>query len=367
MGNEQVKDVQAEPASKATPATSSSAPAEKPDTNFFAPGKIAKWAEQSGLSGGEQKADALKSKEPETKKPEPEKEKGTPEPDKTPEPAKPYRVIEVDGRKVEIKSEEEFLDLARKSLQGEKSGEGRPDVTQNLDRLIAALEKQIATPDAGKTEDLANRIGDVDLDLLDPSLAKLLKDQQNQNDRLKKISEQNSDYIREKKFEDSTAQVEKIIESVRKDFPFTDFSDKDLGRNVTQDLFTGIVAARVNEDNLQKRPLRKVDEYMKIAAETVHRFEKHVKGQAEPVTASLIAEKHPAVLKEIREAAVADYLREKGEATPTPRSGRAEPVPRGSDNKAKPRNLHESLIQGLSDPVIEAGLEEAARESHRPS
>ena len=361
MGNEpQVKDA------PAVEAPSSSAPvAEKTETSFFAPGKIAKWAEQSGLFT-EPKAEAPKPKEPEAKPVPPEKDgEGTTPKTEAAEPAKPFKVIEVDGRKVEIKSEEELLDLAKKSLHGEQSGAGRPDVTQGLDRLIAALEKRMASPEVPK-EEPANMIGDVDLDLLDPSLAKVLKDTQLRNDRLEKTLELTTDYVKTKKFEEASAEVERIIQNVRKDAPFTDFTDKELGRNVTQDLFTGTIAALVNEDRAMNRPLKKVEDYMKSAAQTISRFEKHVKGQAEKLTATLVADKYPDVLKEIQETAVANYLREKGDEAPTPRSGRAEPVPHGSDTKAKNRGLSESLRAGLNDPVIEAGFEEAARQGRRP-
>jgi hypothetical protein len=249
-----------------------------PEKKFFTGDKMHKWAEESGLFKEEEKLiEKPTEKEPEVKK---EEEKPGEKPEEKPAPAKdgkPFKVLTYKGKEVKIMTEEDYNRLASEGLdytQKSQSVAGRErKITEREDdfkKLSAPLETVAKAIESGdlsplKTEEQKTEETGIDKivnnEEIDPELRAAFKTQNDeikalraeQNDS-KKAEQQRIDAQKEANLGQAKIQVEGMVIKSQEEHPHDQIKEGE--RNITEDLFTGMVISKANADliNANKDP-----------------------------------------------------------------------------------------------------------------
>jgi hypothetical protein len=334
----EVKD-QAQPAPSAAPApaptpapgsaaSSSPTPTAKPDLpkkgeNWFGSGKLRKYAEQSHFFDPEPAAPAAPA--------------AAPKPVSTPAPAA-SELFEINGEKL-------TKDQVTERLKSARSG-ASPDALQALNRLVTLLEnKQKPVVETDVDED--------ELDLMDPAVAKRIRDQKAENIRLQKQIDAITPAVAQNQREKLERDTDAAFEEARLAHPFDTVVHPKTGEDLSEKVFAGICGYLINQDKMAGRKVKDIPEYVREATVIVSDFQSTMRGaSAEPVTTDLVSQKYPKVAKEIGDAAVADYLNAQRGLPPSPRPTQSEPSSRseGSPDKKGIKSVKQGINAFFDDP-----------------
>lgn len=361
---------------------------ELPKEDFFTGSAMDTWMKDQGLS--DEPAPPEKKTEPQKKEEVKAKEDPCPEcPDK--DGKRPIKVLTVNGKKVPVYTQEEYDELAQKGAAStetwqkaadhEKDLTGREsklaDLASPLTKLVDAFETgKIPMPQTpeGVTEQKSEIQEILDNEEIDPEIRKVLKLQQ---DKLDTLTESNKKFETGAKMQ-NLAQVRDematTFASAREEFPFDDIQDEG-GENLAVDIYSGLVTSLYSKDKLRNKQdptykIRSMGDIMRDAAKTIHKLQTTYKQAATadsvdggvPVTAELIAEKHPEIYESIGKAAITAHL--KGQETiPTIPKASEKGETRVGESKVEPKGLDDAFDLALKDEEVVAGLDEIGKKA----
>lgn len=329
----------------ATPAPESAVAStpELPKSDFFASGKMLKYAEQAGLLKDE------KAPEPAATKTEPAKTDGAPA-----EASKPFKVISMpDGRKVEVRTEAEFEQLA---LAGARAAQGGDREQGAFQKLLDKIEKIGQSPKKAEPEqETEAKEEEVDLSLVDPGIRKVIENLQKEVKDLRGTADKAAAFTTKAQLEEAGREIDTMISAAREKNPFEKVVDKADGSDITQEVFTGLVISKANLDQQAGVTDKNLAYYIDWAARRLSAMQGHYKGAAsQPLTADAVLKSNPKVYSEIAQAAIAEYLKgNKGAPTPTParESARME----RSSGKGAVSGLADAFKKAAADPSLDLG------------
>ena len=360
-----------------------------PEKKFFTGDKMQKWAEESGLFTKEKPEE----KPPEKKAGEKEEKKPEEKPEEKPAPAKdgkPFKVLTYKGKEVKIMTEEDYNRLASEGLDYTQKSQFVANrervITEREDdfkRLSAPLETVAKAIESGelsplKTEEQKTEETGIDKIMnneeIDPELRAAFKTQNDeikalraeQNDS-KKAEQQRIDAQKEANLGQAKVQVEGMVIKSQEEHPHDQIKEGE--RNITEDLFTGMVISKANADliNANKDPTfqkRNMQEIVTETAQDLKRVQDHYKqkysisDEKEPVTSAKLKELYPDQIKEIEQDRVASYHEEQEKGAPIAKSvEEGETKPPVEKKKEKQfTGVKDALSQAFADPELAKAL-----------
>lgn len=357
-----------------------------PEKDFFKPENIDGFIDHLALSEKEEQA---KEKEPEGKKEAPKEEKKTEEVKKTEKVEKPYKVLKVDGKDVPVKTKEEFDKLAQQGADYTKKTQALADerkafeqrkgeisaTEERLTKLGEPMQKLLKLAEDGKLdlETLKSKESEINLEDLDEEvrepLQKVLDKNKELEEKVAAIDEKSKvaeEKIQESNFERAKVEMENLVTASREEHPFEEVKNEEE-RNISQDLFVGLVSSKVNTDRIQKQrdssfQPRTMEQVFKESAKDLNFLESHYKNKysssdgGETLTKEQLAEKNPELFKEIGQDAVTKHLEGDEPSPPIAKSTTQEA--RTEKVKKEFKSLDDAIEQGLDDPAIAEGLKE---------
>jgi len=381
-----------DPQQKETPKTEEAKKEEVklPERKFFTGNKMLKYAEEAGLFDKEEPVKKPAEKEVEVKK---EEEKPGEKSEEKPAPAKdekPFKVLTYQGEKVNIMTEEEYNKLASEGLhftqKSQKVGERERKVTEREDdfkKLSVPLETVAKAIESGdlsplKTEEQKTEEEGIDKIMnneeIDPELRAAFKTQNDeikalraeQNDS-KKAEQQRIEAQKEARLGQAKVQVEGMVIKSQEEHPHDQIKEGE--RNITEDLFAGMVISKANADliNANKDPAfqkRNMQEIVTETAQDLKKVQDHYKqkysisDEKEPVTSAKLRELYPDQIKEIEQDRVASYHEEQEKGAPIAKSveeGETKP-PVEKKGKKQFTGVKDALAQAYEDPELAKAL-----------
>jgi hypothetical protein len=399
--SQETEDIQPDQ-SKETQEEEKEAP-ELPEKDHFKGDNMEKWAEEMDLFDKPEPKPVKKAKTEEE-----EECVGCDEEKEAREKGKPYATLVVKGKKKAVYSKEEYDKLAQKGAymteerqkdaewergldDREKALESRErDATateERLDKLAEPLNELVGLfksgkftpPASGETED--ERLEEEED--LEPEVRLAIK---KRDDKIRELTEkldQVLDKSKEGEKVTETAKRDKALtalnaahEKIRGDFPYEEYNHDEYGP-ITEDLYTGLVAVKVNKDVLlsKKDPnvkIRPMTDYMKDAARDLLELEKHHRSNGSPedltITAESVIEQYPDVADEIGQEAVTRYLNNLKGQPRTAKSIKTDAQERETVKKQKDKRkmtVDEIFEEAGKDPVISDAIEKAQEQSKR--
>jgi len=359
--------------SAATEAPKSEEGYKLPERGFFQGDEMMKFAEQM-----EEVGKTAPTPEKKEKRPCPE---GAPCPDeekkaKPTEERKPYKVLKVKGKDFPVYSEEEHDALAQKGAhytqERQKDSEWERDLQareERIERLSPHIERIVEFLDGGgelpgarvprREEPLPEE------EILDPIAAERMKRLEERLGTLESENKNLKGRAQVDSFERAQRELTETFNSVTKEVPFEQVLDEN-GRNISQELFSGLIALKANKDALRMKSergfkMKTMTEYMKDTATDLAYLEKYFRGNGPgEVSADIVKTKFPKVAEALGQEAIDVYLKnleESGE--PVVRATKTEPSVRPPKRKFK--GISDALEQGMADPEIIEGLGELGR------
>lgn len=349
-------------------------PYKMPERGFFQGDDMAKFAEQLEMAG--KQSTTAPEKKPE-KRPCPE---GVPcpgdEKKAKPEEGKPYKVAKVKGKEIPVHSEKEWDDLAQKGLymtqERQRDSEWEKDLQvreERMERLSPHIERIVEFLDGGG-EFPGVRVPkeepqQPEEEILDPIAAERMKHLETRLGTLEAENKNLKGRAQVESFEKAQRGLTETFDEVSKEIPFEYVKDED-GRNITQDLFAGLMALRVNKDAFRLKAergfkMKTMRDYMADTAKDLAHLEKHFRGNGVgDVSPEIIKTKFPKVAEALGQEAIDVYLRKVEESgEPIVRATKTEPSVRSP--KKQFTGISDAVEQGLNDPEIMGGLEELGR------
>ena len=363
-----------------------------PEKKFFTGDKMQKWAEESGLFKEEEKP---AEKPPEKKAGEKEEKKPEEKPEEKPAPAKdgkPFKVLTYKGKEVKIMTEEDYNRLASEGLDYTQKSQfvanrervitEREDDFKRLSAPLETVAKAIESGDLAplKTEEQKTEEEGIDKIMnneeIDPELRAAFKTQNDeikalraeQNDS-KKVEQQRIEAQKEARLGQAKVQVEGMVIKSQEEHPHDQIKEGE--RNITEDLFTGMVISKANADliSANKDPAfqkRNMQELVTETAQDLKRVQDHYKqkysisDEKEPVTSAKLRELYPDQIKEIEQDRVASYHEEQEKGAPIAKSvEEGETKPPVEKKKEKQfTGVKDALSQAFDDPVLAKALKE---------
>ncbi|MCK4384653.1 MAG: hypothetical protein KAW52_00175 [candidate division Zixibacteria bacterium] len=363
-----------------------------PEKKFFTGDKMQKWAEESGLFKEEEKP---AEKPPEKKAGEKEEKKPEEKPEEKPAPAKdgkPFKVLTYKGKEVKIMTEEDYNKLASEGLDYTQKSQfvanrervitEREDDFKRLSAPLETVAKAIESGDLAplKTEEQKTEEEGIDKIMnneeIDPELRAAFKTQNDeikalraeQNDS-KKVEQQRIEAQKEARLGQAKVQVEGMVIKSQEEHPHDQIKEGE--RNITEDLFTGMVISKANADliSANKDPAfqkRNMQELVTETAQDLKRVQDHYKqkysisDEKEPVTSAKLRELYPDQIKEIEQDRVASYHEEQEKGAPIAKSvEEGETKPPVEKKKEKQfTGVKDALSQAFDDPVLAKALKE---------
>jgi hypothetical protein len=343
-----------------------------PDRGFFQGDDMMKFAEQ--MEGAVRAAPTPEKKE---KRPCPD---GAPcpgeEKEAKPDERKPYKILKIKGKEVPVYSEKEYDDLAQKgghyTQERQKDSEWERDLQsreERIERLSPHIERIVEFLDGGgelpgarapkREEPLPEE------EILDPIAAERM---QRLEARLGTLESENKNLkgrAQVDSFERAQRELTETFNSVSREVPFEQVLDED-NRNVSQEIFAGLIALKANKDALRLKSergfkMKTMAEYMTDTAKDMAYLEKHFRGNGPgEVSAEIVKTKFPKVAEALGQEAIDVYLRKLEESgEPVVRATKAEPSVRPPKREIK--SISDALEQGMADPEIMEGLGELGR------
>lgn len=313
---------------------------ELPQRDYFASGKMLKYAEQAGLLNDEKKPEpAAKAKA----EPPAVKSDGAPPADK------PFRVIAMpDGRQIPVKTEADYEALAAAGARAASGGDKEQSALQKLLDKVERLSQPAPAKEEAKADD-----DDVDLDLIDPGIRKIIERQRAELDALKGKVEKADKFTTKAQLEEAGAAIDNIIIQAREKNPFDKVVDKD-GNDITQEAYIGLVISKVNQDQ-QMGVQKPLQDYLHYAAARLSAMQGYFRGaKAEPLTVESIKSKNPSLFSEIGQQAVAEYLKGK-KTVPSPHPATEEAKREKASGKGSVSGLTDAFAKALADPSLDLG------------
>jgi hypothetical protein len=305
-------------------------------SDAFKGNNMLKWAEQSGVldKGPEPVAAPVPEKKAEAPCPGCDKDKADKAAAAKPAPGqpaavvidKPFKVLEVEGKKFVFNTKEEY-DAALSWNRDQSERETKfAAITAPLQKLVTLIE-QGKLPDVVAAAKPAPVEKEEELDMEDvhPAIRKRLEDQEKEIAGLRTFTKKIELREGEERFTQAKSIVENLATEARTKHPFDDFEDPDSKDNVSMDLYAGYVSVLVNRDALKhevdpSHPVKTMPEYLDEAAKRLSKyqgFHRGSSGNGGAIDAEALRKSHPDVVKAIEQSAVANYLRGQEGLPPT--------------------------------------------------
>lgn len=363
------------------PASAEKAPVEKSEDKIdpaklskpFEGDSLAKWMAQEGISGKEQPEEEPKE--------EPKKEPTVKVEEGTPEGKKPFKILKVQGKETPVYSEEEYDALASKGLDYTQKTQGVSDrdrevsireqqvneIIPALNKLTQLIESGKAPSPSGETEQAGDDV--IDNDLLDPEFKKAYKALKDKNVELESRLNRTEATTNEQFLERAKTRLETVFGESKEKFPFDEIKTEE-GRNLSENLFSGLVVVNFNNDKLQKAkdPAYKARDFTALfenAAQTMNAVEKYYESKfsgatsEEPPTKEILVSKYPEQTTALAQDAITEYLKTQDGAAPLAKSKKVEV--KTTEKKKEFTGLDDAVRQGMKDPEIQEGLREIAK------
>uniref|UniRef100_A0A6M3J1N6 Uncharacterized protein n=2 Tax=viral metagenome TaxID=1070528 RepID=A0A6M3J1N6_9ZZZZ len=299
-----------------------------------------------------------------------------------PEERKPYKVLKVEGKDVPVYSEDELVALAQKGThytqERQRDAEWEKDLKgreSKIEALAPAIEKILAHIDAGgklpgeeSQETTPQKEEDQILDPAAERKIRVLEQKLSQIDKENQALKKSTETVQQQEFfKQASGELDRTFTEVTKTTPFEQVKDEE-GRNVSQELFSGIVALHVNRDAAKKRAdpgfeMKSIREYFEQGARDMNLIEKHFKsnGKPEEISVDSIKTKHPEVAEALGNEAIEVYLKKQEDgAAPVVKPSKTETGV--SPEKKRITGLKDAIAQAVADPTIAEGLEEIGRQ-----
>jgi len=388
---EKIDDPQQKETPKTEEAKKEEVKVKLPERKFFTGNKMLKFAEESGLFDEVVKpVEKPVEKEVEVKKEEQKPEEKLEEKLAPGKDEKPFKVLTYKGKEVKIMTEEDYNKLASEGLDyTQKSqfvAERERKITEregDFRKLSAPLETVAKAIESGdlaplKTEEQKTEETGIDKIMnneeIDPELRAAFK---TQNDELKALrdeindskkgEQQRMEAQKEARLGQAKVQVEGMVIKSQEEHPHDQIKEGE--RNITEDLFTGMVISKANSDliNANKDPAfqkRNMQELVTETAQDLKRVQDHYKqkysisDEKEPVTSAKLRELYPDQIKEIEQDRVASYHEEQEKGAPIAKSveeGETKP-PVEKKEKKEFTGVKDALSKAFDDPELAKAL-----------
>jgi hypothetical protein len=348
-------------------------------SDAFKGNSMLKWAEQSGVLEAGSKPEAAPAPEKKAEAPCPGCDKDKADKaaatklaaEKAAQPDKPFKVLEVEGKKFVFNTKEEY-DAALSWNRDQSERETK------FAAMSAPLQKLVTLIEQGKLPDVAaaakpapiEKEDELDMEDVHPGIRKKLETIEKENEQLRQVAKKIELREGEERFTQAKSIVENLATEARTKYPFDDFEDPDSKDNVSQDLYAGYVSVLVNRDALKhevdpSHPVKTMPEYLDEAAKRLNKyqgFHRGSSGNGGAIDAEALRKSHPDVVKAIEQSAVANYLRNQEGLPPTLQASGSEARQADTPGDKKTLKTFDAYMKACEkDPEISEEISKVGR------